>query len=157
MARDYAEDDNNDMTYRFSGQVEAYDEILELIAEPPAVYHSPPQEYCDDLNCPCTLPSLRPSSGCPERGCTHCTPGNPAPCDGCQRAEMEDAEEELAPEVLRDMLLLAGITIPVAVIIADWTPDQRREAATWAAAEHLNASDNDVERLPRPSFLPAGI
>jgi hypothetical protein len=91
MARDYAEDDNNDMTYRFTGQVEAYDEILELIAEPPAVYHSPPQEYCDDLNCPCTLPSLRPSSGCPERGCTHCTPGNPAPCDGCQRAEMREA------------------------------------------------------------------
>jgi hypothetical protein len=90
MARDYAEDDNNDMTYRFSGQVEAYDEILELIAEPPAVYHSPPQEYCDDLNCPCTLPSLRPSSGCPEDGCTHLTPGNPAPCDGCQRAEMEE-------------------------------------------------------------------
>jgi hypothetical protein len=97
------------------------------------------------------------AADCPEGGCTHLTPGNPAPCDRCQRAEMEDAEEELAPEVLRDMLLLAGITIPVAVIIADWTPDQRREAATWAAAEHLNASDNDVERLPRPSFLPAGI
>lgn len=55
---------------------------------------------------------------------------------------------------LRDMLLLTGITIPPAVIIEDWTPAQRHEAAMWAAAEHLHASDNDdVERLPKPSFL----
>jgi hypothetical protein len=31
------------------------------------------------------------AADCPEDGCTHCTPENPAPCDSCQRAEMREA------------------------------------------------------------------
>lgn len=35
-----------------------------------------------------------------------------------------------------------------------WTPQEREYACQWAAAEHLGASDNGVERLARPLFFP---
>lgn len=36
-------------------------------------------------------------------------------------------------------------------VVERWTPAQRVEAAAWATAEHVSASDNpDVKRLPKP-------
>lgn len=37
-----------------------------------------------------------------------------------------------------------------------WTYQQREQAIAWAAATHLDASDNDVPVPARPDFLPQG-
>lgn len=34
-----------------------------------------------------------------------------------------------------------------------WTPEMREEAEKWAAASHLEASDNDIDVPPRPDFI----
>lgn len=66
----------------------------------------------------------------------------------------DDEPDDVAAEVVRDMLLLVSVEIPLDVVAA-WTPYQRREAADWAGIEHLHASDNDVERLPKPECVTA--
>lgn len=59
------------------------------------------------------------------------------------------------PDVVRDLLSLVGVTLPPGVI-KGWDEAARREAAEWAAAEHLHASDNDdVARLPKPAHVAA--
>jgi hypothetical protein len=64
----------------------------------------------------------------------------------------ETDDESLQPEMLRDLLSLVGVSVSLEAIF-DWTADERNAAAEWAAAEHLNAADNDVARLPRPQHL----
>jgi len=65
----------------------------------------------------------------------------------------EAEKTETIPEVLADILsLVAGVMIP-AEVIATWTTQEREQAAKWAAAEHLHASDNDVRRIPQPLFV----
>jgi hypothetical protein len=60
-----------------------------------------------------------------------------------------------ADEVVRNLLLLCGITVPIEIVAAQTSGDRHR-AAKWAAAEHLHASDNfDVERRPKPDWLTA--
>ena len=55
--------------------------------------------------------------------------------------------------VLVDMLALVSVyALPEEV--EAWTVAQRNQAESWAAAVHLDASDNEVEVPPRPDFLP---
>ena len=71
-----------------------------------------------------------------------------------QDDDEDDEDETVTPLMQRDLLLLAGEDIPVAAI-ESWTAGQAAEVTTWAATEHLAASDNHVTRLPRPSVLDA--
>lgn len=62
---------------------------------------------------------------------------------------------ELTPEVLHDVLGLAGSHVPKN-LIEPWTPLERALACDWAMREHLVASDHDRRiRRPRPSFVTA--
>jgi hypothetical protein len=67
---------------------------------------------------------------------------------------LEGDEVTVSPQVLSDMLslVLGGTGIP-APVVATWTPREREEAAGWAAAEHLSASDNPVRRLEMPELV----
>lgn len=56
------------------------------------------------------------------------------------------------PHVLRDLLLLVGVTVHEDTVHG-WTLAERAEAERWASATHLAASDNDVDVPPRPLFL----
>ena len=67
-------------------------------------------------------------------------------------ADLAASISDLTPDVLRDILLVVGEDIPDWVI-AQWTDDQRKQVAEYAAREHLSASDNPVTRLPRPAIL----
>lgn len=61
----------------------------------------------------------------------------------------------LRPEVIADLLSLINITVTSAEVSA-WDVRMREQAADYAAAVHLHASDNpDVAVPPRPAFLPA--
>lgn len=67
-------------------------------------------------------------------------------------AEAEEAET--SPEVLADILSLTTSVMIPAGVIATWTRAERERAVEWAAAEHLEASDNDeVKRVPQPGFV----
>jgi len=52
-----------------------------------------------------------------------------------------------------DLLALIGYDATVAQV-ADWDLRKRVEAVIYAATEHARASDNPVQRHPRPSWLP---
>lgn len=52
-----------------------------------------------------------------------------------------------------DLLGLVGYHATVAQV-ADWDLRRRVEAVVYAATEHARASDNPVQRHPRPSWLP---
>jgi hypothetical protein len=70
---------------------------------------------------------------------------------------LEGDEVTVSPQVLSDMIsLVANVTVPAAVI-ATWTPRERNEAAGWASAEHLSASDNAVKRLPLPLLVARAV
>jgi hypothetical protein len=58
----------------------------------------------------------------------------------------------LTHEVLTDLLSLVSVTVSPGQL-AEWTPEQREQAAEWASLVHLSASDNDVVVPPRPAFL----
>jgi hypothetical protein len=63
------------------------------------------------------------------------------------------ADREPAPtEVVRDLLLLCGVSVPVEIVAAQ-TPQDRLMAQRWAAAEHMSASDNPVRRKPKPAWV----
>lgn len=58
------------------------------------------------------------------------------------------------PESTQGLLTLVGLE-PSLDTIATWTDEQCQQAEAWAAAAHVNASDNDdVVVPPRPAFLP---
>jgi hypothetical protein len=52
-----------------------------------------------------------------------------------------------------DLLALVGYTATIEQV-ADWDLRKRVEAVVYAATEHARASDNPVQRHPRPSWLP---
>jgi hypothetical protein len=113
----------------------------------------------------------------PAAGCEHELSAFQAPCPGSVRAnlatviaairdaadqlaaahadilEPDEAWEPSAPSVLRDLLLLVGVTVDEETV-AGWSVEQQRQAEEWAGATHLSASDNDdVVIPPRPDFL----
>jgi hypothetical protein len=53
-----------------------------------------------------------------------------------------------------DLLALVGYHATVEQV-ADWDLRRRVEAIVYAATEYARASDNPVQRHPRPSWLPA--
>ena len=59
---------------------------------------------------------------------------------------------KLISEVI-DLLALIGYAA-TAEQVADWDLRKRVEAVIYAATEHARASDNPVQRYPRPSWLP---
>ncbi len=59
---------------------------------------------------------------------------------------------KLISEVI-DLLALIGYDATVEQV-ADWDLRRRVEAVIYAATEHARASDNPVQRHPRPSWLP---
>ena len=59
---------------------------------------------------------------------------------------------KLVSEVI-DLLALVGYHATVDQV-ADWDLRRRVEAVIYAATEHASASDNPVQRHPRPSWLP---
>lgn len=59
---------------------------------------------------------------------------------------------KLISEVI-DLLALIGYEATVDQV-ADWDLRRRVEAVIYAATEHARASDNPVQRHPRPSWLP---
>jgi hypothetical protein len=66
----------------------------------------------------------------------------------------EASENDLHPQVTSDLLSLVMQPAIPAEVIATWTPREREEAARWASAGHLAASDNfRVKRLPQPGFV----
>lgn len=66
----------------------------------------------------------------------------------------EATEDGMMPaHVLRDLLLLVAVTVDEETV-ESWTPEQRKQAADWAGAMHIQASDNDIDVPPRPTFLP---
>lgn len=64
-----------------------------------------------------------------------------------KQARSEEPQEELSPELLADLISLTGTVIPAGVI-ATWTERERAQAAEWASAVHLSASDNTGVRWP---------
>ena len=58
----------------------------------------------------------------------------------------------LISEVI-DLLALIGYTV-TADQVADWDLRKRVEAVIYASTEYARASDNPVQRYPRPSWLP---
>lgn len=52
-----------------------------------------------------------------------------------------------------DLLAIVGYHATVAQV-ADWDLRRRVEAVVYAATEHARASDNPIQRHPRPSWLP---
>lgn len=59
---------------------------------------------------------------------------------------------KLISEVI-DLLALVGYEATVTQV-ADWDLRRRVEAVIYAATEYARASDNPVQRHPRPSWLP---
>ena len=59
---------------------------------------------------------------------------------------------KLISEVI-DLLALVGYAATVDQVAA-WDLRKRVEAVIYAATEHAHASDNPVQRYPRPSWLP---
>lgn len=55
-----------------------------------------------------------------------------------------------------DLLSLVGVIVDFDTAAA-WTHKQRIDAGTWAALEHLAASDNNVVRMERPEWLPLEV
>lgn len=55
--------------------------------------------------------------------------------------------------IVSDLLALVGYEA-AREQIADWNLRKRVEAVIYAATEHARASDNPVQRHPRPSWLP---
>lgn len=59
---------------------------------------------------------------------------------------------ELIGEVI-DLLALVGYHATIDQV-ASWDLRRRVEAVIYAATEHARASDNPIQRYPRPSWLP---
>lgn len=52
------------------------------------------------------------------------------------------------PSVLLDILSLVCEEVFTIEDLLAWTPEQRKEAETWAAVQHAVASDNEVDEIP---------
>lgn len=69
-------------------------------------------------------------------------------------APSEEDLEPLTAQLVTDALGLAGKHATHADVEA-WPYEQWESAFEWAAREHLNASDNPVQRLPEPEHVRA--
>jgi hypothetical protein len=71
--------------------------------------------------------------------------------------EEPDPIKEQEATILRVQTFLGLVAIEVSDDeVRGWGQETRKLVIDWAAAEHAYASDNpDVERLEKPSFLPA--
>ncbi len=66
---------------------------------------------------------------------------------------LELSKDDIPVSVVRNLLLMVDIEVPD-IHIAAWTPEQRKQATTWAGDVSLAASDNDdVKPGPQPEFL----
>lgn len=75
-------------------------------------------------------------------------------CPSCYMRLLHDTANDIATAgQLRDLLLCVNIHAPLDMIHT-WDAAQRQQAHDWATREHLNASDNDIARTPKPEFLP---
>lgn len=70
------------------------------------------------------------------------------------RPELLTPEGTLDPEMLRNVFALIGVTVDQEAL-EPWTDLELVLAYDWAVREHLHASDNPVQRRPRPSFVEA--
>lgn len=68
------------------------------------------------------------------------------------RVTFYGSQADLTPEIVSDALSLACVYYP-SHKIGFWTPLERLLAYDWAMREHMSASDNPVQRRPRPYFL----
>lgn len=55
-------------------------------------------------------------------------------------------------EVVEHALLLVNETVP-AYRIQGWSPMERMLVFDWAMREHLNASDSQISRRPKPAIV----
>ena len=74
------------------------------------------------------------------------------------RLTLWDPQGDLAADldILPDLFSLLGLHLEIKTVIC-WTINERRLAYDWAMREHLAASDNVVQRRPRPSFTKIGV
>lgn len=63
------------------------------------------------------------------------------------------SSEPVTTEVTHDLLGLVMDIPPSIDDVAQWSDEQREQAADWAGAAHSNASDNDVEVPPSPPHV----
>jgi hypothetical protein len=73
------------------------------------------------------------------------------------RLEVLSPSGELTDVLLENVIALVDGNPPSAGQIAGWTGFQRKLAYDWAIREYLAASDNPVQRRPRPGFLPQAL
>ena len=69
------------------------------------------------------------------------------------KPEARPATETMSLVALADLLSLVMSPWPDAAWLDTLSDAQRSEIKDWAGAEHLAASDNDVERTPMPAVL----
>jgi hypothetical protein len=72
------------------------------------------------------------------------------------RAHGDPARGSINPHFvleLEESMLLVGYRVGDDAV-KRWTMRERIEAVIWAQTEHLRASDNPIQRHPRPSWLP---
>jgi hypothetical protein len=64
----------------------------------------------------------------------------------------------LSAGIVHDMIgLVTTVDVPPLEVVQTWDAEHLLEAAVWASAEHLNASDNNlVRRIDRPAFTRIG-
>ncbi len=71
-----------------------------------------------------------------------------------QDAQLKSDEMRNDPDVIHNCLSLVMEAAPSVDEIQKWTDEERELAGDWAAAVHLDASDNEGITVPaRPSFL----
>jgi len=63
--------------------------------------------------------------------------------------------ENLAPQVVRDVMTLAASDVPDLGVVRAWTRNEQLLAYDWAMREHLAASDGLARRRERPAFTRA--
>lgn len=66
---------------------------------------------------------------------------------------LREGEHPTAEEVCNALMLTDRM--PLGLVVANWTQEQRDAAYEWAGAEHLAASDNPIRRKPIPPHVAA--
>jgi hypothetical protein len=94
-------------------------------------------------------PMLCDGCGCTDKPVEATDDGRALACPDCRPV----ANAANDPALVVDLLALVCVSVPQEQV-EGWTEEQRQQAARWAVAVHLSASDNDdVEVPPRPAFL----
>jgi hypothetical protein len=69
------------------------------------------------------------------------------------KLKLFDPHGPLTPEIAGDAILLAGGGDVPQAVIGQWSPHELAIAFDWAIREHMAASDNAVQRRPKPWFV----